>query len=85
MVDRSGSMSGSLIKNAKKALKLFVKQLPNGSKFNIYSFGHNYTKFWNRSKVYEQDSVAEALQHIESMDADYGGTELDEVLKGKNK
>ena len=43
VVDRSGSMSGSRIEITKKALKFFMQSLPVGSKFQILSFGSNFS------------------------------------------
>ena len=42
VIDRSGSMGGQKIKDAKTALVLFVKSLPVGCKFNILGFGSNF-------------------------------------------
>jgi hypothetical protein len=44
LCDRSGSMSdGNKMANLKEALQVFLKSLPVGVKFNICSFGTNYT------------------------------------------
>jgi hypothetical protein len=43
LIDRSGSMSGSPIKLAVEALKLFLHSLPMGSKFNIVSYGSDFS------------------------------------------
>ncbi|KAK8079386.1 WAS/WASL-interacting protein family member 1 [Apiospora hydei] len=73
--DRSGSMSDKII-DLKKALQLFVKSLAVGIKFNICSFGSCHSFLWDRSRTYDSASMAEAMQHIESFSANYGGTEM---------
>ncbi|VUC32839.1 unnamed protein product [Clonostachys rosea] len=73
--DRSGSMSGK-IQGLVSALHIFLKSLPVGVKFNIASFGSKYTFLWPRSKTYDQDSLDEATDHINTFSADYGGTEI---------
>lgn len=84
VVDRSGSMHGELIQQAKDALLLMIKSLPNDppSIFNIYSFGSHFDKLWKLSRPYNDDNVADAEKHIREMCADYGGTELLGPLKG---
>lgn len=41
VVDGSGSMNGSAIKNSRSVLKIAIKQLPQGAKYMILVFGSN--------------------------------------------
>ncbi|KAL8976588.1 MAG: hypothetical protein Q9205_007430, partial [Flavoplaca limonia] len=80
VADRSGSMGGN-IPTLISALKVFLKSLPVGVKFNICSFGSGHTFLWHKSQAYSRDSVTEALAHVEGFDADFGGTETFAALK----
>ncbi|KAL8681894.1 MAG: hypothetical protein Q9224_006818, partial [Gallowayella concinna] len=62
VADRSGSMREN-ISTLVSALKVFLKSLPIGVKFNICSFGTNHSFLWPKSQPYSRDSVAEALAH----------------------
>lgn len=42
IVDRSGSMGGSGIADAKDALEIFIRSLPVGCTFSIISFGSRH-------------------------------------------
>lgn len=75
VADRSGSMGGK-IHILVSALKIFLKSLPVGVKFNICSFGSQHTFLWPKSKTYEESSLTAALSHVESFDASFGGTEM---------
>ncbi|KAL1591931.1 hypothetical protein SLS60_011523 [Paraconiothyrium brasiliense] len=79
--DRSGSMEGTRIELARKALQIFLRSLPVGTMFNICSFGSSYSFLWPRSVFYSQETLDQAVQHVSTLRADYGGTELFEPLK----
>ena len=74
--DRSGSMRGQKIVSLRNALKVFLKSLPVGTKFNICSFGGRFSFLWPKSKSYSQASLDEAMNHVESFEANFGGTEM---------
>jgi len=74
--DRSGSMSGINIMLVKQALQVFLKSLPVGVMFNICSFGSEHSFLWPKSVSYSQQTLDEAVAHVNSFDANYGGTEM---------
>lgn len=76
VVDRSGSMSGSNIKSARETLLLFLKSLPEDCYFNIVGFGSSFEKLFKTSKRYDDDSLKQACSHSNTMEADFGGTEI---------
>ncbi|KAF8431387.1 hypothetical protein BGX38DRAFT_1146625 [Terfezia claveryi] len=85
MVDRSGSMFNK-IEPLKSALRVFLKSLPpnDGIRFDICSFGSKYTFLFDEkrtgekpgSRLYSQKSLKTALDHVEDISANYGGTEI---------
>ncbi|KAH8828760.1 hypothetical protein DL96DRAFT_1814096 [Flagelloscypha sp. PMI_526] len=81
VVDRSGSMGGDSINLVREALVVLLRGLPSkGTKFNIVSFGSRSTKFWESSQAYTQSNMEAATAHVDSMQADYGGTEIASAL-----
>ncbi|POR31935.1 von Willebrand factor A domain-containing protein 5A [Tolypocladium paradoxum] len=75
--DRSGSMGvGKKIPNLVAALQIFLKSLPVGARFNICSFGSRHSFLWNRSRLYDQDSLDQAVAHVKTFGADFGGTQM---------
>ena len=81
LVDQSGSMSGSRIKIASKALQLFIQSLPVGSYYQIIGFGSNFRKYDNIPKEYKKQNIEETMKILEKLDADLGGTKLEGPLK----
>lgn len=80
VVDRSGSMHGKMDMLV-DALIIFIKSLPFGTRFNIISFGSHCSALWPQSKVYSESSQTDAIRHVESLQADMGGTELGEAVQ----
>jgi uncharacterized protein with von Willebrand factor type A (vWA) domain len=62
VLDRSGSMDGVRIRQAKVALLIFLKSLPPGSYFNVVSFGSGFEQLFNYSKPYEDNIVRNAIE-----------------------
>lgn len=69
------------MESLKKALKVFLKSLPVGVKFNICSFGSHFSFLWPKSQSYSQATLQEAMSHVEQFDANFGGTEMYNPLK----
>ncbi|KAJ7590255.1 von Willebrand factor type A domain-containing protein [Mycena floridula] len=82
LVDRSGSMDGSRIAAARKALVIMLRSLPRKNTFfQIVSFGTNASSLWHEgSRLYDQESLDEATRHVDSMQANFGGTEIRRAL-----
>ncbi|KAK0466380.1 von Willebrand factor type A domain-containing protein [Desarmillaria tabescens] len=82
LVDRSGSMENERIATAKDTLALLLRVLPpQGTTFNIMSFGSSVDGLWAISQAYSQRTLDDATTHIDRMDANYGGTEIRQALK----
>ncbi|KAI9798894.1 MAG: hypothetical protein M1833_004397 [Piccolia ochrophora] len=75
IVDQSGSM-GDKIPTLKTALRIFLKSLPVGVKFNMCAFGSAYSFLWPKSKTYNQANLKEAQSYLENFSAHMGGTEM---------
>ncbi|KAJ6082629.1 hypothetical protein N7499_007503 [Penicillium canescens] len=79
IIDRSGSMDDK-ISTVQSALKVFLKSLPVGACFNICSFGNSFSFMWPKSKVYDASSLKQALLFVGSINADMGGTEMEQAV-----
>ena len=80
-VDRSGSMQGERIKQARSTLELFLKSLPMGCMFNVVSFGHTFELLFEESQLYDQKSLKDAVALAKNMGADMGGTDIYQPLE----
>ncbi len=80
VLDVSGSMSGTSIKQAKSALSLALEKLKPSDKFNIIWFNNEAHKVFNHSQQASKDNIQYARQFVASLNAD-GGTEMLPALK----
>ncbi|BGO90706.1 hypothetical protein NBRC10512_000646 [Rhodotorula toruloides] len=86
LVDRSGSMGAwsegeGRIGMARKALVVLLRSLPStGTSFNIASFGSSVESLWPSSQPYNQSTLDTATKHVDSLEANLGGTETGKAL-----
>ncbi|VDK72661.1 unnamed protein product [Dibothriocephalus latus] len=76
LIDRSGSMGGRRIEQAKESLLLFLKSLPTDCRFQIVGFGSTFSALFDEPKDYTEASLEAALEYQKNMEADMGGTEV---------
>ena len=76
VVDRSGSMEGTSIEEVRNALQLCLRSMNHGCTFNIVGFGSKYQSLFSESRAYDEASLAEASEHVRSIQASFGGTEI---------
>ncbi|KAL2047363.1 hypothetical protein N7G274_001384 [Stereocaulon virgatum] len=75
VADQSGSIQGYRTQTLVAALKVFLKSLPIGIKFDIYLFGDGYTSLFPKSQEYGKESLDEALNLLKGLNGNYGRTE----------
>eukprot|EP01046_Picozoa_sp_COSAG06_P029025 COSAG06_NODE_2658_length_6481_cov_157.286901_7_plen_746_part_01 len=76
VVDRSGSMRGPGIAQARSALTLFLRSLPHDCYFNIVGFGSRFKTLFPASVKLDSATLATATSHVHGMEANLGGTEI---------
>ncbi len=80
LIDVSGSMSGTKLDEAKKALKICMRNLSEKDTFNIIAFEDIPHPFMKKSGVYDQASLEAATAWINGLST-MGGTEMLEAIK----
>jgi len=76
VIDRSGSMMGSSIDQARAALLLALGTLQPGDRFNVIGFGSTVDRLFPQSVAYDDTALAEARSAVGRWDADLGGTAI---------
>jgi Ca-activated chloride channel homolog len=81
VLDCSGSMAGSSISQAKKALEVFLRGLTEGMRFNVYRFGSTFERLFRETAPYSPENLNRAVSYLDGVDANMGGTEVLAPLK----
>src|SRR5262245_43448170 len=79
VVDRSGSMSGKKIEQAKEALKFVLNNLRQGDTFNIVAYDSNVESFKPELQKYDEETRKAALGFVEGLYSG-GSTNIDGAL-----
>jgi Ca-activated chloride channel family protein len=79
LVDVSGSMAGASIVEARAALRLCLRHLRAGDRFNVIAFSNQHASFEREAVPFTQASMASADRWIDALAAN-GGTEMLEPL-----
>jgi Ca-activated chloride channel homolog len=75
VVDTSGSMAGDSIGQAQSALRLCLRHLREGDRFNLIRFSSGYKALFRGTKPFTQRMLDEADEWTQNLVAD-GGTEM---------
>ena len=73
-------MYGKSIDLVKKGLLLFIQSLPPKSYFQFIGFGSNFKKYNEKPVEYNKENVDNIINIINNMDADMGGTNINDPL-----
>ncbi|WP_244219880.1 VIT domain-containing protein, partial [Corallococcus interemptor] len=79
VVDTSGSMAGDSLPQAQAALRLCLRHLREGDRFNVIAFENAYRSFSPQTVPFTQRTLEQADAWVAGLKA-YGGTELLEPM-----
>ncbi|AFE10894.1 von Willebrand factor type A domain-containing protein [Corallococcus coralloides DSM 2259] len=79
VVDTSGSMSGDSLPQAQAALRLCLRHLREGDRFNVIAFENSFRSFSAQTVPFTQRTLEQADAWVAGLKA-YGGTELLEPM-----
>ncbi|MCS7263348.1 MAG: VWA domain-containing protein [Armatimonadetes bacterium] len=77
--DRTGSMSGEKIEQAKEALKFCVERLNPDDRFNVIAFNESPDLLWRDLRDATKGNKREAIKFVDGLTAQ-GGTNINEAL-----
>ena len=81
LIDQSISMSGEPINLVKEALTLLIQSLPKDSYYQLIGFGSEFKTYDKVPKKYTKQNIQSTKSFIKSLDAELGGTNIQEPLK----
>lgn len=76
VVDCSGSMQGTSIDEARRAIELCLRAMSAGDRFHILRFGSTTSALFEGFETLSQETLDETVQKVRSVEADLGGTEI---------
>ncbi|MBN8229526.1 VWA domain-containing protein [Corallococcus macrosporus] len=79
VVDTSGSMAGDSLPQAQAALRLCLRHLREGDRFNVIAFENSFRSFSAQTVPFTQRTLEQADAWVAGLKA-YGGTELLEPM-----
>ncbi len=79
VIDRSGSMSGEKIEQARAAALQVVEALEEGESFNIIDYSDSVARFAERPVIKDRQQLSQARAYIKRLKAD-GGTNIHDAL-----
>lgn len=79
VLDRSGSMSGTKIIQARDAASFIVRNLNEGDRFNIIDFSTSARSFMPEHVPFNADNMEQAIDHIRTLNPG-GSTNISEAL-----
>lgn len=80
VLDRTGSMAGEKIKQARKSLLFCLNNLRPQDRFNVITFNESSDLLFKRLEVASEANIAKARRFVEDVEAS-GGTNIDEALR----
>jgi Ca-activated chloride channel family protein len=79
VLDRSGSMSGEKIQQARDSVRFVLKNLNDKDRFNVISFDDRVEPFFEHVMPASEKNIAEAIDRLDRTDA-RGATDIHEAL-----
>ena len=80
VIDTSGSMDGTSIRQAKEALRLALRRLAPEDSFNLIQFNSTASRLHTSSQPATQKNIDRAVRYVKNLDAG-GGTEMMDALR----
>ena len=80
IIDKSGSMGGQAIIQAKEALLLALDRLKSSERFNVVAFSSGAEPLWGAAREATRTNLAEARRFVRGIQAG-GGTEMASALR----
>ena len=84
VIDTSGSMAGTSIRQAKTALLLAINKLKTGDRFNIIQFNSYTDQLYQYPQEVTDQSLRQAEHYVDGLEAN-GGTEMEPALRAALK